>query len=105
MKTARKDFVSIKGIVNGVLRKVRARSGPRARAEEIWTRVVGEELAALARVSGVSADAVEIEVTGAAARAELSSFYRDRYLKALKDAGLAHLRRVHFTMSDARQEH
>lgn len=102
MKTGRKDFVPIKGIVNGILRRLRPRADdPLARVAELWTRTVGDDFAALARVSGMSADTVRIDVAGAAARAELDSFYRDPFLKALRDAGMQHLHRVYFHVTDA----
>jgi hypothetical protein len=84
MKAVRKEFMPIAGIVNGLLRML-----------------VGEELAAVSHVRAVSPDVVHIEVVGAAARAEIESFFRDRFLWALKDAGVAGVRRVQFHVADA----
>ena len=102
MRTGRRDFMPIKGIVNGIIRRLRPRAeDSRARVAELWMRTVGEDFYALTRVSGMSEDTVRIDVAGAAARAELESFYRDPFLKALRDAGLQQLQRVYFHVTDA----
>jgi hypothetical protein len=102
MKPARKDFVSIQGIVNGLVRTLaQRRKGPAADAERIWRTVVGDDLAGVSHVESVGADAVRVEVAGVAARAELEAFFRDRFLCALKDAGMTGVRRVQFHVADA----
>jgi hypothetical protein len=102
MKAVRKEFMPIAGIVNGLLRMyTQQRASPAAQVEEVWRTVVGEELAAVSHVRAVSPDVVHIEVVGAAARAEIESFFRDRFLWALKDAGVAGARRVQFHVADA----
>ena len=97
MSGGRRDFMPIKGLINGLMRRL----GPRAddssaRVAELWMRTVDEHLRALTRVAGLAEDTVKIDVAGTAARAELESFYRAPFLKALREAGLRHLTRVHF---------
>ena len=102
MKALRKDFVPVAGIVNGLLRKLRlARGRPAGEVEQVWRVVVGDALAEVSRVRAVSADAVQIDVVGAAARAELEAFYRERFLCALRDAGVTGVSKVRFHVADA----
>ena len=102
MKAARKDFVPIAGIVNGLVRTLqRQHAGPVAEVEHVWRTVVGEALAEVSHVRAVAGDTVHIEIAGAPARAEIESFFKDRFLRALKDAGAAGVRRVQFHVADA----
>ncbi|HNU27290.1 MAG TPA: DciA family protein [Planctomycetota bacterium] len=101
MKSRRRDFMPIKGLINGLVRRLRPPAeDSQACVAETWARTVGEEFLAIARVSGISENTVRIDVAGAAARAELESFYRARFLQALRDAGMRHLTRVYFHVRD-----
>lgn len=95
------DFTSIRTIVREVVKDLETRSGDAAcQVEEIWHQEVGDELAALARVSTVSAREVEIEAESSAVLAEVKGFHGAAFLRRLREEGVGDIERISFRLTD-----
>jgi hypothetical protein len=101
MKRRRKDFMPIRAVVRDVMRSLETRTGEQVQEiEAVWQAVVGGDLANLTRVRGIARKTVEIEAVGSPVLAEIEQFYRDTFLRRLKEKGIIGVDRVAFHLAD-----
>jgi len=101
MKRKNDEFTPIGSLVSRFLKELEeARSENSAELEALWRKTVGPALAEVSRVCGVKAETVMVETQSSAVLSELRQFYRDSFLRKLREEGMRNVRNVSFRLAD-----
>ena len=101
MRRKNEEFTPIGSVVTRLLKDLReTQSEQTQELQALWRETVGPALADVSRVCGLGSGTVNVEAQGSAVLSELRQFYRDPFLKRVREKGMMNVRDVSFRLAD-----